>query len=386
MKIAMMVRGYIAAPGPTDIVYAPIDLAIKISEGLVKLGHQVDFYGPSGTKLKTGVRTRGIRALVHNQKEFQKMLSSVDLLTHYIPGLWDQYLASEMFKRANKGEYDLLHFHHPETAMPYAGLFPKVPVVYTLHDPISGWWNELFSMYYTQNQFYVAISNDQRKEAPQLPFVGTVHNGIDLNQFTFSPENDDYLLCVGRIVPQKGIHHAIKLAQQTNNKLLIIGPTYADQLNYFESKIKPHLNEQIQYLGYLDHREIVSYYQRAKAFLMPIDWDEPFGLTMAEAMACGTPVIAYRRGSVAEIVSHGRTGFIVDNYQEMKSALGRIDKIDRTRCREHVEKHFSTEIMVQNYLSTYKNVLRITRRQNFPNSQLLRRYQRLGKQKIQKWL
>lgn len=386
MKIAMMVRGYISAPGPTDIVYAPIELAIKLSEGLEKLGHQVDFYGPAGTRLDVSVHTRGIRALIHNSKEFQKLLGSVDLLSHYIPGLWDQYLSSEMFALAAKGKYDLLHFHHPETAMPYASLFPKVPIVYTLHDPISGWWHELFQMYHTQNQFYVSISNNQRLPAPELPYIGTIYNGVDLKEFPFSAKHQEYLLFVGRIVPEKGVHKAIEIAKKTNHKLLIIGPTYADQLYYFESKIKPHLNDRIQYLGFMEHKQVVKYFQGAKAFLMPINWEEPFGLAMVEAMACGTPVLAFRKGSVPEVVAHGKTGFIVNSMKEMITAVGKVDKIDRLKCREHVKQYFSAEAMVNNYEAAYKNVIRITKRDNFPSSRMLMRYHRFGKPKTKNWL
>lgn len=386
MRIAMMVRGYISAPCPEDIVYAPIDLAIQISEGLQKLGHQVDFYGPSGTRLNVNVRTKGIRALVHNQKEFQKLLSSVSLLSHYIPGLWDQYLSSEMFQRAQKGEYDLLHFHHPEAAMPFAALYTKVPVIYTLHDPIEGWWHELFQMYHTQNQFYISISNNQRLPAPELPFVATVYNGIDPDQFPFSEQHEDYLLFVGRIIEEKGAHKAITLAKKTKHKLLIIGPTFTDQMDYFNTKIKPHLNDQIQYLGFMEHSKIIKYFKQAKAFIMPVQWEEPFGLTMIEAMACGTPVIAFRRGSIAEVVSHTKSGFVVDNMAEMIEAVRKINKIERKKCREHVVAHFSTETMVRGYENAYKNVIKITKRENFPTSLLQARYLRFGNHKIKKWL
>ena len=383
----MMVRGYIAAPGPQDIVYAPIDLAIQISEGLQKLGHQVDFYGPAGTRLDVPVHNRNIRSLVHNSAEFYKLLGSVDLLSHYIPGLWDQYLSSEMFKLAQKGKYDILHFHHPETGMPYARLFPKVPVIYTLHDPITGWWHELIHMYHTPNQFYVSISNNQRLPAPELQFIGTVHNGIDIDHFPFSNEHEDYLLFVGRIVPDKGVDQAITLAKKTKHKLYIIGPTFNDQLYYFEHKIKPHLNDQIQYLGFMDKNKIVKYFKGAKAFIMPIQWEEPFGLTMIEAMACGTPVIGYRRGSVPEVVAHAKTGFVVDTMKEMVEAVGKIDKIDRYKCREHVVEHFSIEVMTKGYESAYKNVLKVTKRKNFPSSRLFRNsYKQLGMLKNKEWL
>jgi len=386
MKIAMMVRGYIAAPGPSDIVYAPIDLAIKLSEGLERLGHRVDFYGPAGTRLDVPVKTRGIRALVHDYNEFQKLLGRVDLLSHYIPSLWDQYLSSEMFKLANKGEYDLLHFHHPETAMNLASLFPKVPVLYTLHDPITDWWQELIQMYHTPNQFYAAISNNQRSAAPNLPYIGTVYNGIDTAKYKPNKSHQDNLLFIGRIVPEKGAHTAIKVALKTNHKLTIIGPVFPDNLYYFEHKIKPYLNEQIKYLGQLPPEKTISYFQTAKALLVPIEWQEPFGLTMIEAMSCGTPVIAYRQGSVPEIVAHAKTGFVVDNIQQMVKAVSMIDKIDRQKCREHVLENFSINNMVENYLTAYKNIIKITRRNNFPSSQVLRRYYRFNKTRVSNWL
>ncbi len=358
MKIAMMVRGYVPAPRPKDIVYAPIDLAVAIAEGLAKRGHQIDFYGPAGTRLDVPVKTRGLRALVHNYKEFQELLGSVDLLTHYVPGLWDQYLSSEMFRRAGNGDYDLLHFHHPETAMPFAHLFPRVPIVYTLHDPIYGWYKDMFELYRSSNQFYISISNNQRRPASHLPYAGTVYNGIDVSAFPFSATHDDYLLYVGRVVPEKGVHKAIKVAQETNNRLIIIGPVYDDKQDYFDKQVKPHLNKDIVYLGYLPQSEVLPYYQKAKAFLMPIQWEEPFGLTMVESMACGTPVIALRRGSVPEIVIDGQTGFVVKTLTEMRRAVERIDSIDRHACRAHVLDRFSTQTMVSGYEAAFRKIIR----------------------------
>ncbi len=357
-----MVRGYIAAPGPKDIVYAPINLAVTIAEGLAKKGHSVDFYGPSGTRLNANVRTRNLRALVHNDIEFHELLESVDLLTHYVPSLWDQFLTSEMFRRAQKGEYDLLYFHHPETALPYAQMFPKIPVAYTLNDPIFGWYQEIFEMFKSSNQFFISISNNQRSAAPQLQFAGTVYNGIDTGKFKFSGKPGKYLLFVGRIVPEKGVHEAIQVAKKSGEKLLIAGPVYADKHDYFDNKVQPYLDEQIQYLGLVDHDKLPNLMRQAKALLVPIKWDEPFGLTMTEAMACGTPVVAFRRGSVPEIVQHGKTGFIVDNVTEMVAALGKIDRIKRADCRKLVLAKFSDETMVDNYEATFKNILRVTRR------------------------
>lgn len=359
MKIAMMVRGYMPAPRPADIVYAPIDLAVTIGEGLVKRGHQVDYYGPDGTQLEANVQTLGLRPLAKNHKEFQTMLSSVDLLTHYVPGLWDQYMSIAMFQRAAAGEYDLLHFHHPETAMPYAHLFPTVPVVYTLHDPIYELYQEIFKMFHSTNQYYISISNNQRLAAPDLPYIATVYNGIDPEEFPLSEDFDDYLLFVGRVTREKGVREAVRLALKTGHKLLIIGPVYDDGQKYFQKYVEPFLSDQIKYLGYFNRNDrLVKYFQKAKAFLMPIQWEEPFGLTMIEAMSCGVPVVAFHRGSVPEIVEEGVTGFIVDTIPQMIKALEKIDTIDRKACHQRVIEHFSNEKMVDDYEAAFKAVLK----------------------------
>jgi glycosyltransferase involved in cell wall biosynthesis len=358
VKIAMMVRGYVPVPRPEDIVYAPIDLAAHIAEGLAARGHEVSFFGPQGTHLHgVIVHTRNMRALVHNQKEFSELTSSTDKLMHYVPQLWDQRFVCDMFTRAELGEFDLLHFHHPEVALPLATRHPSVPVVYTLHDPIYDWYSELFELYTTPNQQFISISDNQRRDAPDLPYTQTIYNGVDLDLFSFSDDHEDYLLFAGRIVPEKGIKEAIKVAQATDHRLLIIGPVYDDHQEYFNQYVKPHLNDKILYLGFIEQQQLVKYYQKAKALLMPIQWEEPFGLTMAEAMACGAPVIALRRGAVPEVVAHNKTGFIVDSIGEMIEAVDKVHRIKPSACRAHVEQHFNVDTMVANYESAFQAIL-----------------------------
>jgi glycosyltransferase involved in cell wall biosynthesis len=356
LKIATMVRGYIPAPRPKDIIYAPIDLAVAVAEGMQRRGHQIDFYGPVGTKLKSGVQDLGLRPLARNQEEFRQVIDNLDLLIHQIPGLWDGWMAQEMFKQAAAGRYDVLHFHHLEVGLPYARLFPEVPVVYTLHDPLNEWHRELIQMYLSPNQHLVSISDNQRSLYPDLTYATTVHDGIDTNLFTFSEQDDDYLLFVGRIVPEKGAREAVEVARRTGHKLLIIGPVFPDHQKYFDTSIKPYLGDQIQYHGLMAPTDLVKYFQRAKAFLMPISWEEPFGLTMVEAMACGTPVVGFRRGSVPELVVDGKTGFVVDTIDEMVTAVGRLGEIKPADCREHVVKNYSHEQMVVAYERVYQAV------------------------------
>lgn len=358
MKIAMMVRGYLPVPRPADVIYAPIDLAVTIAEGLVRRGHKVDFFAPTGSRLLgVNVESLNMRPLAHNEPEFRAIVTDPGLKGHIQPNLWDGYMSNEMFRRAALGQYDLLHFHHAEMSLPYARDNLKTPVVYTVHDPLSPWYKELFELYGSPNQHFVSISNNQRRDAPDLPYVNTVYNGVDVDFFPFSADAEDYLLIAGRIVPEKGFKEAIELAKRTDNRLLIIGPVYPDQQGYFDQYIKPQLNDKILYLGAMEQDQLVKYYQKAKAFVTPIQWEEPFGLTTIEAMACGTPVISLHRGAAPEIIKNGKTGFVVGSMNEMADAVRKIGQINRADCRLHVEKHFSNEHMVDNYEKVFSKVV-----------------------------
>lgn len=386
MKIATMVRGYIPAPRPKDMVYAPIDLAVEITNSLNNKGHRVDYFGPMGTVLdkEDAVETRNLRPLVHDNAEFRALIEDIGQLSHYNPAMWDFYFAQEMFARARKGVYDILHFHHPEAAQPFVKLYPDVPVVYTLHDPIEGIRKEIFELYRTPNQYCVSISNNQRRTAPDLPYAATVYNGIDVEQFNFGKEeHDDFLLFTGRIVPEKGVKEAIQVAQQTDMRLLIIGPLAKDSQEYFDQHIKPHLNEKILYLGFIERDEIARYYQKAKAVLMPIQWEEPFGLTTIEAMACGTPVVVMRRGSMPEIVEDGRSGYIVDSVAEMVEAVKKVHLLHSKDCRQHVLDNFTSELMVDGYEQVYKDIIKHSRANRKYPVTSLRRISHTAKKKIE---
>ncbi|HSX30880.1 MAG TPA: glycosyltransferase family 4 protein [Candidatus Saccharimonadales bacterium] len=358
LKIGLMVRGYLPAPRPSDMIYAPIDLAVDLAQGLVERGHKVDYFGPIGTQIDgAGTPEITLRPLATNNHELQEIFANTGQMSHYIPALWDAYIAEEMFRQAQLGEYDLLHFHHPEIALPLARRYRSIPVVYTLHDPVFPWYKEVFELYNSPNEYYVSISDNQRRDAPDLPYAATVYNGINTEEFSFSAEHEDYLLYMGRIVPEKGVKEAVQVAEATNHRLLIIGPTYPSSQGYFDQYIKPYLNDKILYLGYIDRRQLRPYYQKAKALLAPIQWEEPFGLTSIEAMACGTPVIAIARGSMPEIVEDGKTGYLVASVGEMIDAVRRVNKLDRRACRDHVKANFGTRQMVEGYEAVYRQVL-----------------------------
>jgi glycosyltransferase involved in cell wall biosynthesis len=358
MKIAMMVRGYITGPRPSDIIYAPIDLAVQLADGLAELGHEVTFFAPNGSGLKYGkVETLNIRPLVNNQEEFTELLNDGRKMAHYVPGLWDRKFVGEMFASANKGEFDLLHFHHPEAALELAQIYTDIPVVYTMHDPFYEWYRELFELYQSENQHFISISDNQRRDAPDINFADTVYNGIDPELFKYNETSEDYLVIAGRIVPEKGIREAIQVAKQSDDQLFIIGRVAKEDQDYFDQYIKPELNEKILYLGYMEQKQLVKYIQKAKAFLMPIQWEEPFGLAVIESMSCGTPVIAFDRGAMREIIQDGKNGFICHNAEEMVEAVNKVDKINRSYCRKYVEKNFAISNMVKGYENSYKKVL-----------------------------
>jgi glycosyltransferase involved in cell wall biosynthesis len=340
------------------MVYAPIDLAGALAEGLSTRGHVVDYYGPLGSEAATAhVVTRNLRPLATSNQEFQALLASGEQMNHYLPALWDSYLAEEMFERARAGEYDLLHFQHAEVALALASRYRDVPVVYTLNDPVYPWYKELFELYASPNQHFISISNNQRRDAPDLNYAATIYNGIDTDDFRFSAEHEDYLLFTGRIVPEKGVKEAIQVAEATDHRLLIIGPVPPSAQGYFDQYIKPRLSDKVLYLGFIERDKILPYYQKAKALLLPLQWEEPFGLTSVEAMACGTPAIAIARGSMPEIIKHRKTGYLVESIGEMISAVQKVNRIDRRACRDHVKAYFSLKQMVEGYENAYQQVL-----------------------------
>ncbi len=387
LNIAVMVRSYIPMPRPVDMIYAPIDLTIHVAKELGKRGHHVTIFAPIGTQVhgeNVTVETMNLRALVNGQEDFANLMKNTEILMHDIPGLWDRYMSNEMFVRAERGEFDMLWFHHPETALTGAANHPSVPVAYTLHDPVYSYYREMFELYKTPNQHYISISNNQRRDAPDLPYAATVYNGTDVDMFTFSDEYEDYLLYAGRVAPQKGIKEAIQVARESNHRLLIIGPVAAADQGYFDQYIRPELDDKILYLGRVDQDRLPKYYQKAKALLTPVQWEEPFGLTTIEAMACGTPVISLHRGAAPEIIKDGKTGFIVGSVGEMAEKVGQIDMIKRADCRKHVEQRFGIKQMVDGYEAAFQEIIdggrtKAPKAPKMPKGQVIKKLKRVRK-------
>ena len=354
----MMVRGFLATPVPSKIAYSPATIAQTLAEGLEENGHEITFYGPEGTDLKVSkVETLSIRPAVKTADQFDEFVGTTDLFEEYRPSLYDTHMAKKMLEAADRGELDCLLFHHFESILPLASLFPKVPVVCILHDFIDENRREMLELHASPNIHFISISDSQRRDAPDLAYSGTVYNGIDTEMFKPDGDPEEYLMVSGRITPSKGIKEAVQIAQQTGKRLYIAGSLSKTDSWYFDEHVKPHLNDRILFLGMLDRSQLVKYYCKASALLMPIQWQEPFGLAMAEAGSCGTPVIAFGRGSVPEVIANGKTGFIVDNSAEMILAIEKISQIKRSDCRKHVVDNFSIKKMIDGYDTVLRSIV-----------------------------
>lgn len=378
MRIAMMVRGFITTPPQNDIAYSPAGVAKAIAEGLARKGHSVTFFGPEGTTLNNGVvvETCNIRPIASTSLDLDKQVATNDLFSDYRFGLYDAVMARAMLERARDGEFDCVIFNHFESVLPLAPLFPTVPIVYILHDNMDEHRREVLELHSSPNQFFISISNNQRRNIPDLNYIATVYNGVDTEHFAFSDKHEDYLFMAGRVVPEKGVKEAVQIAQQTKRRLLIAGSLSPQNYWYFDEHIKPFLDDKILFLGMLDRDQLVKYYQKAAAVLAPIQWDEPFGLSMAEANSCGTPVVAFRRGSVPEVVDDGKSGYIVDNSAEMILAIEKLEKISHKDCAARVQKNFSEEIMVNNYERVLQELIDSWKR---PSTKSLNKRGLLGK-------
>ena len=266
------------------------------------------------------------------------------------PKVWECLHIAEVFERAD--EFDLIHNHFDFLPLSYSGLV-ETPVLTTIHGFSSPRILPVFEKY-NERTYYVSISNADR--SPELDYLATVYHGIPLDEFTLRRDSEGYLLFFGRIHPEKGTADAIEVARRAGRPLVIAG-IIQDQ-DYFDREVAPHVDgDRVRYLGSVGPDERDEILGGADALLHLIRFDEPFGLSMIEAMACGVPVIAIGRGSVPEIVVNDKTGFIVSDLSEAVAAVDRLGALDRVTVRKHVEARFSVEQMTDAYLRVYQEVL-----------------------------
>ncbi len=253
-------------------------------------------------------------------------------------------------------EFDLIHFHIGELHFPVARRL-AVPHLTTLHGRLD--LPELKPLFREFDDLpVVSISNAQRAPIPEACWAGTVHHGLPLDLLDFNPGPGDYLAFLGRVSPEKRVDRAIAIATACGWPLRIAAKVDPADRAYFESRIRPLLdNPLVEFIGEIGERQKSEFLGRAKALLFPIDWPEPFGLVMIEAMACGTPVIAFRGGSVVEIIDDAVTGFIVDTIDEAVEAARRVHLLDRRRCRAVFERRFSVARMASDYVQIYTQLV-----------------------------
>jgi glycosyltransferase involved in cell wall biosynthesis len=358
MKIAQIAPPWLPIPpknygGTEAVIY-------NLVEEQVAQGHDVTLFAPEDAKTSaklvsffpTSLSEEGVPWSAHLKAYFH-MYKSVE------------------YVKAN--DFDIVHMHLSSSSDMY--IFPfsshlETPHVATLHsrfpfDRVQNWTGKADELYmeWAPAVPVVAISESALAEVPyKLDFVGIIHHGVPMQQFApTAKKRGDFFVWLGRFVADKAPHLAIEAAKRAGVKLVLAGTIdrhLQDAVNYFQNTVKPQIdNEQIRYIGPVNMKEKISLLSRACGFLNPIEWEEPFGMVMIEAMALGCPVISFARGAAPEIVVHRKTGFLVHNVDEMVRFIPRIDEIDREVTRQYIESHFSSRVMAEKYMKVYKKVI-----------------------------
>ena len=348
MRIAIL--GSVALPVPPPFQGGTEWIAYHQAMGLSKKGHEIILFAAKGTaqnfkdsKVEV-VEVGGGDVVLGSNRE--KKIDSQLIESSRKLRLEMVYLSQASQKLIeNKDSYDLIlnNMRGEGVFLPIAKLLNK-PFVNVMHLNL---FPELAELFKTFNTHIITISNAQRKEFPNLNYAATVSNCVDVEKFSFNPNPEDYLLMMGTIGRHKNQGEAIAVAKELGMKLVLAGKI-RDQ-DYFEELKKDIDGEKIKYLSEIEFEEKLKLYQNAKAFIFPILWEEPFGLVMIEAMACGTPVVAFNRGAVSEVLRDGLTGYVVDNHSQMVEAVKKVGNIDRAACRKRVEENFTVEKMIDSY-------------------------------------
>jgi glycosyltransferase involved in cell wall biosynthesis len=270
---------------------------------------------------------------------------------------WELQHAVELLARVD--EYDVVHDHSGLLGLALFGLTGR-PLVHTVHGPLTGQPGEVYerTCAAVPNASLVSLTMNQRLPLPHLRWLANVPNAVELERYPFERTPGDNLLFLGRMSPDKGAHRAIRVARRTGRPLVLAAKCREPgEIEYFEKFVEPHLSDEIVYVGEVGHDEKCRLLTEAHALLVPIEWEEPFGLVMIEAMACGTPAIALRRGSVPEVLTDGRTGFIADDLATMVARVERVHELDPVTMRAEAARRFSVERMVDGYIDAYERAM-----------------------------
>jgi glycosyltransferase involved in cell wall biosynthesis len=351
LKIAQVVSLQESVPpkGKNGLEY----VVYYLIEELVKRGHEVALFGTNDSK--TSAKLVDVLPYPATKKRIFDFGST-------------DYSLLAMAKAAEMAdEFDIIHSHIGSVAFYFANLI-KTPIVETIHSPIYKISKKCLPKKNIQDKYlkdkirrhnksyHIFVSKNQKSNAFLKNNNIVIYNGIDFKKFKFQKESRDYFVYLGYITPEKGAHLAIRAARKARVKLKLAG-SYKHCEEYFKKEIRPYLKKRnIEYVGVVNPAQRNKLLGGARAILVPVQWEEPFGLVMIEAMACGTPVIGFNRAAVPEIVKNNKTGFIVEDYKEMAKAIKKIDEIKRGDCRAYVEKYFSAERMVDKYERVYERV------------------------------
>lgn len=312
-----------------------------LTEELVRLGHEVTLYA-------SGDSVTGAELVAPCARSLRSDGGSVDQLAHHL------VMLEQVFADADR--YDLIHCHVDYLHFPFSKRHP-VPTLTTLHGRLD--IPDLVTVYREYPGMpVVSISDAQREPLPWLNWQGTVYHGLPVSQYPFQESAGTYLAFLGRISPEKRVDRAIEIARRVGWPIKIAAKIDRADQAYFEAHIKRLLDEPgVEFLGEIGEQEKAEFLGRARALLFPIDWREPFGIVMIEAMACGTPVVAYRNGSVPEIVEDGATGYIVEDLDGAERACARVDSLSRRGCREAFEARFTDTRMAEDYVALYRQLV-----------------------------
>ncbi|NTU46832.1 glycosyltransferase family 4 protein [Candidatus Roizmanbacteria bacterium] len=317
-----------------------------LTEELVKRGHDVTLFA-SGDSITSGklisIYPRGLReARVKDLYAFNELQ------------LYNSGNAYQM-----QQNFDIIHDHNGYLSIQTANI-ASVPSVFTLHGPLNLNQKRMYSTF--RNPYLVSISKAQVRTSFDLNIIDTIYHGLPMEDYPFSDTPEDYLLFVGRISMDKGLHYAIEVALSVDKPLIIAAKLDQNDRKYFDDFIEPQLSDdRIRWIGEVNEDERNNLMDKALCVLHPITFREPFGLTMIEALACGCPVVAFNRGSVPEIIIDGQTGFVVSDIEEMTEAVARLGEINRVECRRHALENFNSTTMVDKYEAVYKKILSTTK-------------------------
>lgn len=316
--------------------YGPWEqMASNLTEGLVEAGVDVTLFATGDSVTSATLKSVVETGYEENREQDAKVLECLHI--------------SNVMEHAR--DFDLIHNHFDFLPLSYSGLI-KTPLLTTIHGFSS---ERILPVYqkYNASSHYVSISNANRH--PSLNYLGTVYNGLNTSEFDLKTVHGDYLLFFGRIHPDKGTAEAIQIALKSKMKLFIAGIIQDE--SYFKERVEPYLNEDIVFWGAAGPQERNELLGGALALLHPISFEEPFGLSVAEAMLCGTPVVAFNRGSMSELIKDNETGFLVKDIEEAVQAVSKISQLNRTHCHNWAKQRFSTEKMVEDYLALYTQIL-----------------------------